>query len=540
DYTKTGSRMVQRAGGREERPPVGLSALPQVILPDMYGTPQPPSIRYAGGPTQQESAAAGYAGLLAALVAAPMAFCSRRHRRFNFLWLGLAFLGLSWTLNVPGVVNLLRLPGLRMMSHNRLVFVDCFAIVALAATGLESLLSGEVRWQKWMWAPLGLLLALCGWCAFRSMQPPAVMARIAAQVSAGRPAAWIHDLKGVQAARASFLAYFAAGAVICGLGAVLWVVLRDARLSRQRLAVALAVLQVAELLWFAYGRNVQCSPELYYPPQAVLQALATAPPGRVMGVGCLPADLSAICGLRDIRGYDAVDPARLVELLLSAGDPLSVEPEYARTMELAPKATITAAGDIQLPPVLDMLGVRYVIFRGAPFPHTRPVLEGLDYWVLVNPRALPRAYVPQRVELLTNDAVRLSKMTLPEFNPRAVAYVETKVALPAACAGTAEIVQEVPTRVVVSATMKTAGLVVLADRWDKGWRAYLDGAAAPVLRTNHAIRGVVVPAGLHKIEWRYEPLSFRWGLILALGSAAVLLAWTGLLVRQQIHQKHGG
>ena len=37
DYLTTGSRMIHRSAGTEERPPVGLSALPQVVLPDIYG-----------------------------------------------------------------------------------------------------------------------------------------------------------------------------------------------------------------------------------------------------------------------------------------------------------------------------------------------------------------------------------------------------------------------------------------------------------------------------------------------------------------------
>ena len=37
EYAQTGSRVVQRSEGNEERPPIGLAALPQVVLPDMYG-----------------------------------------------------------------------------------------------------------------------------------------------------------------------------------------------------------------------------------------------------------------------------------------------------------------------------------------------------------------------------------------------------------------------------------------------------------------------------------------------------------------------
>ena len=72
--------------------------------------------------------------------------------------------------------------------------------------------------------------------------------------------------------------------------------------------------------------------------------------------------------------------------------------------------------------------------------------------------------------------------------------------------------------------METPGLVVLADVWDKGWRAYLNGQPAPILRTNHAVRGVIVPAGTGTLEFRYEPASFALGLKLAILTAVILFA----------------
>src|SRR5208283_371006 len=133
----------------------------------------------------------------------------------------------------------------------------------------------------------------------------------------------------------------------------------------------------------------------------------------------------------------------------------------------------------------------YVIFRGSPPQEVKPAFQGPDYWVLENRSALPRVFVPRRVEVVADDNERLGKLALPEFNPRAVAYVETPADLPADCRGAAKITSEIPTRIVVTAQMETPGLLVLADRWDKGWRACLNGKPVPILKTNHALRGVV-------------------------------------------------
>jgi hypothetical protein len=134
------------------------------------------------------------------------------------------------------------------------------------------------------------------------------------------------------------------------------------------------------------------------------------------------------------------------------------------------------------------------------------------------------------VETVANDRERLEKLSAPRFDPQEVAYVETPVDLPGFCRGSAEIVAETPMRVIVSAHMETPGLLVLADLWDSGWRAYQDGEPVAILRANHAVRGVIVPAGATIVDFRYEPRSFKLGLWLSRLAAMVVLGWLGTVV----------
>ena len=200
---------------------------------------------------------------------------------------------------------------------------------------------------------------------------------------------------------------------------------------------------------------------------------------------------------------------------------------YALTQWFLPKVVFTPLGTIRLSPVLDMLNVRYVIFRGSPPEGVHPDFSSPDYWVMINSNALPRVFVPAQVETITAKANqrRLAKLAAVDFNPRQTAYVEERVQLPVECRGSAEIVAEIPTRVTISCNMETAGLVVLADLWDQGWNAYWKGKPVPILRTNHAIRGVVVPAGKGTLEFRYEPASLAWGWRLSGLALVVLLGW---------------
>jgi hypothetical protein len=225
EYSRTGARMIHRGAGKEERRPVGLVSLPQVVLPHFYGSTEAGS--YPIWPETEtnllESPAAAYGGLLATLCVAPLAFCRRRHLRTNCFWAFLALFGLSWCLNVPGFVQLLRLPGLNMMSHNRLVFLAAFAVLALACAGLEVLSQGLPQWRRWFWFPIGALVALGGWCCFRTfVLPESIETQLVNGVIMGAANVLVPDVEAAWRVQHWFVHHYAAGAILCGLGLAGW------------------------------------------------------------------------------------------------------------------------------------------------------------------------------------------------------------------------------------------------------------------------------------------------------------------------------
>ena len=70
-------------------------------------------------------------------------------------------------------------------------------------------------------------------------------------------------------------------------------------------------------------------------------------------------------------------------------------------------------------------------------------------------------------------------------------------------------------------------VLVLSQNYFPGWKAWLDGRAAPVFPANVAQCGVAVPPGKHRVEWRYRPTAFYQGLVISLVSLALLglIAW---------------
>lgn len=74
-------------------------------------------------------------------------------------------------------------------------------------------------------------------------------------------------------------------------------------------------------------------------------------------------------------------------------------------------------------------------------------------------------------------------------------------------------------------TMKCRGMVVMSENDAPGWVAFVDGVKTPVYDAYTTLRGVVVAAGTHTVEMRYQPFSVRAG---ALATLLAFLAAPGL------------
>jgi hypothetical protein len=165
----------------------------------------------------------------------------------------------------------------------------------------------------------------------------------------------------------------------------------------------------------------------------------------------------------------------------------------------------------------------------APGP-TYPSLFAEPILTFGVPGALPRARVVGRARALEGDAA-VQAILAPGFDaagevvlsgPAAAAVAATARPGPAAV----RVMELRGDRVRLDAELTEPGLVVLADAYDPGWRAWVDGRRSSVLIANVAFRAVAVPAGRHAIEMRYQPPSVALGLSLS-AAGLVLLAAAG-------------
>ncbi len=63
--------------------------------------------------------------------------------------------------------------------------------------------------------------------------------------------------------------------------------------------------------------------------------------------------------------------------------------------------------------------------------------------------------------------------------------------------------------------------------YPKGWNAYIDGQLKPHAGVNYVLRGMVIPAGKHKIEFKFEPKTYTTGNTIAMVGSILLLITVG-------------
>ncbi|HZT60817.1 MAG TPA: YfhO family protein [Pyrinomonadaceae bacterium] len=149
-----------------------------------------------------------------------------------------------------------------------------------------------------------------------------------------------------------------------------------------------------------------------------------------------------------------------------------------------------------------------------------------------NAHALPRAWLATQARALgeqtTLEAINTGR--LPDgsrWEPRATALLESETPTPLAggAQGSAEITRYEANRVDLRTSAPSPSVLVLSENHYPGWRAYVDGRPAGVLRVDYNLRGVLLDAGAHNVSFVYRPKSALIGLLVSLLTAALLGLW---------------
>jgi len=195
--------------------------------------------------------------------------------------------------------------------------------------------------------------------------------------------------------------------------------------------------------------------------------------------------------------------------------------------------------------VPDMLNLKYLIFDTAQYATDRaqlgakftPVFYSPDgkEVVVKNNNVLPKAWLVPSALVIPDRQQRLAALLHPNFDPRTIALVETPPELPlaqpdtAGRPGTVQVTSYKAGQIKAVAQTSQNALLLLGDKYYKGWRAFVDGKEVTIYPVDHVLRGLYLSPGNHTIEYRFDPLPFRIGTWLFLGSLVVFVM---MLVRE--------
>lgn len=195
----------------------------------------------------------------------------------------------------------------------------------------------------------------------------------------------------------------------------------------------------------------------------------------------------------------------------------------------------------------DMLNIKYFVYAKdqydqekmqLPFKYEK-VFQSPDGNEIVvrNNDVLPKAWLVPSAIVVADRPQQMSILTNPSFNPRKIAFVEsepvltlTPIGAPAPeTLGAVSVKTYENERIVLDAATTQNSLLVVGEKYYKGWRAHVDGIKTEIYPVDRVLRGVYLAPGTHRIEMVFDPLPFKIGKSLTLASFALFAV---MLIRE--------
>jgi len=426
--------------------------------------------------------------------------CARRSAEIRF-WAGTALAALLLSFGTKAVaydVAYWLIPGYRLFrEQERLALVVSVALAVLAAFGAHHMLGSLSRHARWALCRVERAAGVVFLISIGILTVAMFLARMGLDPSDWRK---FPERAGVM--------MFAAG--------LAWLVLR----ARMRLPFlrrwwpALCV-SVVILDLFAANRplNVTRAFQPFAPNPLVEPIAATAGFFRVQDDFQLPGHAGCAYGYRAIEGVTPYQIATYKRLLERTPEPLrwawlGVEYLVSWRAEVWDQSGQSASQVVAQGTVPDSKGNVTTVHRLTHEPR--------------------RAWLVHRAEVIADDEALYGRLEEgPGSDAFGIAFVSGAVEVsPGNDRDRVAVTLDAPGHVRLETASEGAAVLVLGEAHFSGWRARVDDQPATLLRVNGALMGVALPAGVHTVEFAYQPLVLFGGGII---SALAWLLTLGLL-----------
>jgi uncharacterized membrane protein YfhO len=238
-------------------------------------------------------------------------------------------------------------------------------------------------------------------------------------------------------------------------------------------------------------------------------------------VGAFPnslgPNLEMCLGYQTVGGFTALFPSRYYEYIDKYAD-------YR-----LPRGWVAFFYGISKNHVLmDLLNVKYEIFHETRSFSLRKTF-------------LPRAFLVPRFEFMDKEEI-LDTLVKPGFDPTQVVLFEKGSCGPtlpprgndsSVGIGKTNIISYRPDSITLSVHATSPALLFLSEMYYPGWKAFIDGKPARILRGNYLFRVIQVPQGKHGVRFVFAPLSIKVGIGVTLITVLAVLLYTCLVLRKK-------
>jgi hypothetical protein len=283
------------------------------------------------------------------------------------------------------------------------------------------------------------------------------------------------------------------------------------------LLIGFVLLELFDLYRFHNKYNPFTDPTFLYPKTPLIDFLSSQSPGRFESeLGpTMPPNMWMPYGLYSASGQDAVGSLRYNKFL-----------EYINNGYFKTSNRYMQIANYDSP-LFDFLGIANIAavkrkngnpdFEGVvnkklDNPKFQKVFEDGRSLVLKNTKAYPRIFSVENYVLAKTDGEFEVLLKSEDLSKTVILEEVPKVSFSKADTKIENIKFEANS---TSAEIKSSAetMIVLTQSYFSGWNAYIDGIKTKLYRADYDFMAIPVPVGGHKIVVRYEPVSFRLGLI---------------------------
>jgi hypothetical protein len=303
------------------------------------------------------------------------------------------------------------------------------------------------------------------------------------------------------------------------------------------LITGILILTILDVGRFFYKFESFSPPKFLYPQLELFKPVENNPTARYMSERSeiLAPNMNIPYAMQSVEGYDPLYLDQYGKFIgLWTRDKADFSPNKANRI-LTPQTVKSIVADISATNYLFSLGDYTVYDKKGEFGQTK---------LYERNTALPRTLILPALRAFKNEqdlAQYLFSGAFGPYNEALVIMKETEqLTIPqsgfymflGSKENKAEITTYTPTKVELIANLADApGVLYLADTFDEGWTALVDGQEQTIMRANFNFRALQLTQGDHKITMSYNPQSFQWGYIIT--TAGVVITFLLLILSKK-------